>query len=317
MHEKIKALLLALIPGLVVFGSSLWVPSLNPVLVGLVVGIVLGNTLVVAPSYTSVVHYTGNRLLEWSVLFLAFGINYTHLTGLGWKSLLIILATVVAVLLVSFFASRKPAHWLIGFGTAICGASAVVALAPSVAEEKTDTGIAMAVVNLYGTIGMLLLPLVFMTLDVEVHTMALLTGGSLHSVGNVAVAGYMIDREVGELALTVKLARVAFLSFGLILFNILTKKNKDTSWTTFFSLPWYIWGFIAITVLVSVIVLPPEASKLINLLGKILLTIAMTNIGMLIRMRDLVRYGKKGLFFGWGIWFFQLGLLLVLMRVVG
>lgn len=309
MNPQLKPLLYSILPGVIIFLASLFISFLNAILLGIFIGIILGNLFLLSSETRAVSNATGNRFLELSVLFLAFGINYNHLANLGWKSLALVFLLVIIILSTTFFMSRKPLNWLIGFGTAICGSSAIAALAPSVVKDKGDTGIAMAVVNLYGMLGMVLLPLVLTKLDLEPISEALIIGGSLHSVGNVAGAGYIISNEVGEMAVTVKLARVALLSFGLVFFNFLTQNRKDLPWTDYIKMPWYVWGFLAITVLVSMVTIPETLLKWIEMLGKLLLTIAMTNIGMQIRFSKIIQSGKKGLILGLGIWLFQLAII--------
>ena len=144
----------------------------------------------------------------------------------------------------------------------------------------------------------------------------MLLGGSLHSVGNVAGAGYAMSSEIGEQALTIKLARVALLSPGLIFFSYLTQKNTGKNWKHYFQLPWYLWGFLFITVVVSLVDIPTDFITATSEIGKVILTIAMTAIGLKVSFRSLIQSGKKGLVFGLlmfgiqivllglGIWFF-------------
>ncbi len=315
MLNKYQPYFISILPGILVFILANFISFLNPILSGLLLGILVGNLRTLPTSIQTISVKAGNRFLELSVLFLAFGINYSHLSKLGWESLVVVFLMVFIVLFVVFLWSKNPLNWMIGFGTAICGTSAIAALAPTLEKDKGDTGIAMAVVNLYGMLGMIILPLILLKLDLKPIQDALIVGGSLHSVGNVAGAGFMISDKVGELSVTVKLARVALLSFGLIFFNFLTKNRKNVSWTHNFKLPWYIWGFILITILVSFFPLSDLFSKSADTLGKLLLTIAMTNIGMQIRFKELIQSGRKGLLFGLGIWSFQIILLAVLILI--
>lgn len=301
-----RALAFALVPGLIAFGLAMVLPALNAILLGLIAGVLIGNVFQLPASFQSASKTTGTQFLEFSVIFLAFGVQYTHLMDLGWKSLLMVVVIVLGIILLSYRLTNRPVNWLIGFGTAICGSSAVAALAPSVAKNKSDTGIAIAVVNLYGTLGMLAFPLVFKYVDTAPAVQAMFIGGSLHAVGNVAGAGYMMSNEIGELAVMIKLARVSMLSFGLILFNFLANRNTAQKWTAYLKLPWYVTGFIIISIIVSFTALPENILKNIDFLGKLILTIAMTNIGMQIRFRDLWRSGKSGLLYGLIIFAFQL-----------
>jgi uncharacterized integral membrane protein (TIGR00698 family) len=234
LKKELNGFLLAAVLGLLAYYMAPLLPSLfNSILVALIFGMVIGNAVKLPAPLQSGITFTSGKLLELSILFLAFSINYNHIAALGINSFIIVLATIIVVLVFTFYLAKKvncpgATGWLVGFGTAICGSSAIAALAPSVAKNKDDVGIAMAVVNLFGTIGMVLLPFVLIKLNLSAAETGLLIGGSLHSVGNVAGAGYGINNEIGEAAITVKLARVAMLSPALIflIISLIEMKQK-------------------------------------------------------------------------------------------
>jgi uncharacterized integral membrane protein (TIGR00698 family) len=149
----------------------------------------------------------------------------------------------------------------------------------------------MAVINLLGTLGMLVLPWALLQVDwpsqdVAASAMGYLVGGSLHSVGNVAGAGFAIGKSAGDVAITVKLARVALLTPGLIFMTYLTQRHSQGSWKRYFQLPWYLIGFILVTLLVSVIDIPKPVLKELEYIGKVILTIAMAAIGLKVSVAD-------------------------------
>ena len=291
-------------------------PFLNSILIGLIVGILIGNFFKLPNDFSSGISLTGTKVLEFSILFLAFGINYSYIGKIGWQSFLLVGILVFTVLVFSIFLSKKmncpsTVGWMVGFGTAICGSSAIAALAPSISKNKEDVGVAMAVVNLFGTLGMLFLPLVVTLFPFSTTEISLLLGGTLHSVGNVAGAAFGVSSEVGEQALTIKLARVALLSPGLIFFTFLTRDNKGKNWLIYLQLPWYLWGFILITIFVSWVVIPQNILAFSAEMGKILLTVAMTAIGLKVSFSALIQSGKKGLFYGFLIFLIQFILILL------
>ena len=291
-------------------------PFLNSILVGLLLGIVIGNFFKLPSQLSQGISVTSSKVLEISILFLAFGINYSYMGKIGWQSFLLVAVVVFSVLIFSVYLSKKmncpsTVGWMVGFGTAICGSSAIAALAPSLNKNKEDVGVALAVVNLFGTIGMLFSPLILTLFHFSTTEISLLLGGTLHSVGNVAGAAFAISPEVGEQALTIKLARVALLSPGLIFFSYLTQDSKGKSWKDYLQLPWYLWGFIIITILVSIIKIPENVISFSEIMGKILLTIAMTAIGLKVSFSSLIQSGKKGLFYGFLIFLFQIILILL------
>jgi len=281
----------------------------------------VGNLWRVPTLFQAGIGFTSSKLLELAVLFLAFSINYTHIAALGVGSFSIVALMVVAMVFITFFLARQvncpgSTGWLVGFGTAICGSSAIAALAPRVAKNKEDVGIAMAVVNLFGSVGMVLLPLLLVRFDLDTKQLGLLIGGTLHSVGNVVGAGYTISDGVGEAATTIKLARVALLSPALILFNYLVNRAELKSWKQHLQLPWYLWGFIAITVLTSLVSMPPTLLAVMDTAGKLALTIALAAIGLKVSFRELYVSGRKGLGFGLIVFVIQFALVAVLMLVV-
>lgn len=242
--KEYKGVTLATVIGLIAYFSSNFLPpSLNSILLALIIGMVVGNFIKIPDNYQSGIGFTSSKLLEFSILFLAFSINYTHIANLGAKSFSVIAIMVVVMLLITYYLAIKvkcPAStgWLVGFGTTICGSSAIAALSPSITKNKDDIAISMAVVNLFGSIGMIVLPIILQNFNLNTTQIGLMIGGTLHSVGNVAGSGYSISNEVGEAAITFKLARVALLSPALIFFNYLVNKNNVKNIKDFFNLPW-------------------------------------------------------------------------------
>lgn len=313
--QEYKGVILSSVIGALALVIGTYTPSsLNSVILALVFGIILGNVINLPASIGSGVSFTSSKLLELSIIFLAFSINYSHIAALGVNSFVIVTFVLFTIVLLTFFLARKlkcpgSTGWLVGFGTAICGSSAIAALSPSVTKEKEDVAISMAVVNLFGTLGMVFLPVILIRFNLDTTETGLLIGGSLHSVGNVAGAGYAMSPEIGEAALTIKLARVALLTPGLILFNYLVNKDNVSNWKEHFKLPWYLIGFILITLFVSFVQIPEGFLKYMDLVGKIVLTIAMAAIGLKVSFVKLIQSGRKGLSFGLIIFIIQLALL--------
>lgn len=304
LQAEYRGIILSTIIGSISYAASAFIPgALNSILMALLAGMLVGNLIKVPENFQSGISFTSGKLLELSILFLAFSINYTHIAQTGALSFSIIAIMIVAMLLFTYYLSIKvkcpgSTGWLVGFGTAICGSSAIAALSPSVTKNKEDIGIAMAVVNLFGSIGMIVMPIVLVKMDLSTTQMGLLLGGTLHSVGNVAGSGYTISNEVGEAAITIKLARVAMLSPALIFFNYLVNKDNVKNWKEHFRLPWYLWSFIGITILTSFIHLPDAFLGTMDTAGKIILTIAMAAIGLKVSFKKLYESGKNGILFG-------------------
>jgi uncharacterized integral membrane protein (TIGR00698 family) len=324
----LKGVIFSVAIGLVAVVAEKFTPSaFNGILIALLLGMLIGNLFSLPSVLEKGINYTSAKMLELSILFLAVGINYTDIANLGLQPFLGVVLVVFAVLSVAYFLSKRfncPGNTgiLVGFGTAICGSSAIAALAPSLKNQnKEDVAIAMAVVNLLGTLGMLALPWVLLQIDwpsedVASQAIGYLVGGSLHSVGNVAGAGFAIGKSAGDVAITVKLARVALLTPGLIFITYLTQRNAEGSWKRYFNLPWYLIGFVIVTFVVSMVNIPKPAIKDIEYIGKVVLTVAMAAIGLKVSFKKLLSAGSRGLRFGIVVFALQLGLLSLMMLLM-
>ncbi len=315
INREGKGIILATAIGIISFFLAKYTPSaINSVMIALILGIALGNSWKVPEVFSSGISFTSGKLLELSIIFLAFAINYTNIAKIGSGSFVAVAVVLFVLLLLTVFLSKRfnftgSTGWLIGFGTAICGSSAIAALSPSVTKDKEDVAVSMAVVNLYGTLGMIFLPMILLRVGMGANDMGLMIGGSLHSVGNVAGAGFTVGPEAGEAAITIKLARVALLTPGLIFINFLINRKTAASWKDHFKLPWYLIGFILITILGTFVTFPESFLETMESIGKIILTIAMGAIGMKVSFSKLISSGRKGLGFGLLIFIVQLGML--------
>ncbi|MCX7744362.1 MAG: putative sulfate exporter family transporter [Flavobacteriales bacterium] len=315
-HSHGKGILLSVLLGTVAWIFAPYIPKMNEILLGLILGILVSNLITIPTSFQDGISFTGSKLLELSILFLAFSINLSHIADLGWQTFMIVLVVVFAIILLTLWLSIKmkcpgSTGWLIGFGTAICGSSAIAALAPSVSKNKEDIGIAMAVINLFGIIGMIAFPAILPLVGWSLNEIGLMIGGTLHSVGNVAGAAYAMNKEIGDAAITVKLARVALLSPALIFFNYIQQHGTVKNWKEHFKLPWYLWAFIGISILVTFIPLPTDVIKLLETIGKAILTVAMAAIGLKVKFSTLYQSGKKGMVFGLIIFVLQILLVFI------
>ncbi|MCT4664790.1 MAG: putative sulfate exporter family transporter [Flavobacteriales bacterium] len=203
-----KGILLSLLITLLAFALKP-VLGLSVVLLALILGVFAGNMIRVPESYNSGIKKSSKIFLELAIVFIAFSIDYNKLLDLGWKTIFIITSTMALVLIMTVWLAKKMKYTsgsshLIGFGTAICGSSAIAALSSVVPHKKEDLGISLAVVNFYGLLGMIILPFILLYFYNEYQS-GIFLGASLHSVGNVAGAGFGMNKHIGELAITVNL----------------------------------------------------------------------------------------------------------------
>mgnify|MGYP002396382518 CR=1 FL=1 len=314
---RMSGLLLTIAVALASLGLAPLIPGLNAVMLAIILGVFIYNIVAIPASFSPGISFSSSKVLEWAIIFMAFSISLQDLKSLGWFNLSLVVLIILIILLVTLGLSRmmscpSKTGWMVGFGTAICGSSAIAALAPSLDDREGGTGIAIAAINLIGAGGMVLLPFLFQWMPLSETQMGFIIGSSLHSVGNVAGAGYGLENDVGDLAITVKMARVALLSPAVIFFLFLIGR-KDTPGASSkgarFELPYYLWAFIGITLLNALWPLHQNIISLFQSLGTVLLTIAMAGIGLKISFKHLYRSGRHAI--GFGFVLFAIHLLII------
>lgn len=295
--------------------------GLSIILAALIFGMIYGNLVKIPLSQIPGVAWSSGFILELATVGMAFSINYLNLLELGPSLILMLLGTVIFVLLITIWIGKRfkfngPIGWLIGFGTAICGSSAIAALAPSVSKNKQDIALSLALVNLLGLIGMIALPKLGLLWFNETE-LGTLIGLSLHSVGNVVGAGFEVNDSVGELSLMVKLGRVALLTPAIFLFQFLIGSSSSNSQQKVkFTFPWYLIGFVLISIIVTLIHFPGDFLYWAKWISNALLTVAMAAIGLSMKLNKVVVTGKKWLVFASLIFILQLLFIAGLMQVV-
>lgn len=288
--------------------------DLDPVTAALLVGIVVGNLLGRRPGLEPGLKLAQKGVLNAAVILLGASLNLLGLVAVGWKVALGIVLALLVVLVVARPLGRvlgvPPTSALfISVGTAICGSSAIAAVAATIDEEvEADVGISVAVVNLLGGVWMLLLPPLFAAVHLSSSHSAVLLGGSLQAVGHVVGAASGMGDVVLETATGVKMGRVALLLPLVLVLGMWKGKAKGSRSSA--RPPGYLVGFILLSVLFTAGALPAELVLHLKTVAKWLLTIAMAGIGMSVQLSMLRTAGPRAMVLGLLLFCVQLGLVL-------
>src|SRR5690606_6815366 len=100
---------------------------------------------------------------------------------------------------------------MIGVGTAICGASAIAAVAPILRPDERDTALAISTIFLFNVVAVLLFPLLGHLLQLSDLGFGLWAGTAINDTSSVVAAGYSYSSAAGDLATIVKLTRATLI----------------------------------------------------------------------------------------------------------
>jgi len=279
----------------------------------LLFGLLLANIIKMPAFFAPGIQFSEKKILGWAVALMGLQLNFSKLNLSWWLVPTLILTALVAIFLGRKLAQRfgmyQSCGFMMGVGQAICGASAIAAVAPLLKTRAHETGVAVGVVNILGTLGMIGMPLFVLLLGFSPQESGTLIGGTLQAVGQVVAAGYAVDAETGEVATLVKMGRVLMLG-PLVVITAFVVRGKGSKIDAKKVLPSFIIAFIVLLVLANVGVVPDAVLGFAKSTNKWLLSIAMAAIGMQIRFTDLRKQGPKALLLGSIIFVVQIALII-------
>ena len=271
--------------------------------------------------------FTGREVLRIGVALLGLRITWEQVAALGWFPPILVVVSVATTIAVSVLAARlfgfKGLFGLLtGGATAICGASAALALAaalPNHPMKERATLFTVIGVSALSTIAMILYPIIVRAVGLDSTEAGIFLGGTIHDVAQVVGAGYSMSRETGDSATLVKLMRVAMLLPVIVVAVMVTRLGiGDVKGEAGAArpplLPWFAVAFAVLVVVNSLGWVPQSLVTFGNDASRWCLVAAIAGIGMKTQLRELASVGIKPILLMIGETVFLALLVLVLLR---
>lgn len=188
----------------------------DPVLVGILLGLVVGNTAAAA-RWLPGMSVTVRKVLPIGIILLGARMDFFEamrvgLPGLGLSAAVVVCSLILLLVLGRIFKIENRLALLLGVGTGICGGTAIVAIAPILSARDRDIMLGVGLVTLLGLIGMLVLPVIAGWLGLSQTQFGLVAGLTIHQTPQVIASGFAYGDEAGQVATVAKLARVCLLA---------------------------------------------------------------------------------------------------------
>lgn len=247
------------------------------------------------------VQYTSQSILRMGVVLIGARIVFEDFLALGVSGIgVVICATamviIASVTLAKILGLQKEQGLLIGGATAICGASAALAISsvlPKSKDLEQNTLLAVLGVTAMGTLAMIVYPVIIGFLGYDHHQSGVLIGGTIHDVSQVVGAGYSISTEAGDTAILIKLMRVFLLIPVLLIMAYMFKANVASDQKTKMPVPMFLAGFFILMVLNSFHMLPQSVLNVLEYASKWCLIMAITAVGMKTSLKTLFSLGWR------------------------
>jgi uncharacterized integral membrane protein (TIGR00698 family) len=249
--------------------------------------------------------FTGRTVLRIGVALLGLRITAGQVVELGWQPLAIVVLSVILTIGVSMVLARMLGFQslfglLSGGATAICGASAAMALAaalPNHPLKERATLFTVIGVSVLSTLTMIVYPMLATSIGLDPRLAGVFLGATIHDVAQVVGAGYGMSQQTGDVATLVKLMRVAMLlpviAFAVVLVRARVASTGEASGPRPPLLPMFAVAFAVLVVINSTGWLPGAVAKAGSEFSRWCLVAAIAGIGMKTQLKELVTVGIK------------------------
>jgi len=319
------ALSLGIAVAAVLLARNAWLQAhaIGALPLAILLGMLVGNTVFprLASHSLSGALFAKQRLLQLGIMLYGFRLTFADIAHVGSKVAVIDALVLISTFLLAWLIGRRLLRldagtvYLIGAGSSICGAAAVMATEPVVHGKPDQVSVAVSTVLVFGTLSMLLYPALFhwiqaqQWLPLSPETFGIFTGSTVHEVAQVVAAARPLGDAATDTAVITKMVRVMMLAPFLILLSLhlarhpLPAAGPDMG-SGKVTIPWFALFFLLIAGINSLTILPPRVIEQAVALDTLLLAVAMAALGLTTHASAIRNAGYKplllgGLLFAW------------------
>ena len=244
-----------------------------------------------------------SSVLQASIVLMGFGMNLSMVveaskSGFGFTAVSVIATISIGLLLGKLLKVEKATTILIAAGTAICGGSAIAAVAPVINAKNKQVLFAMAVVFVFNSLALMLFPIIGHYFEMSQETFGFWSAIAIHDTSSVVGASAAYGEKALEIATTVKLTRALWIIPVSIVFAIFNK-NSDSGKI---KIPWFIGVFVLAIIVAHLFPQWQEGFAHLKWLGKKGMIIALLFIGSSISVSEIKETGSNTFLLGIILW---------------
>ena len=296
------------------FGVHLLVPVIPWLTASILLGVIVSCVAPARPALDGALKpgltQASRRVLRIGIVLLGLQLSLFDIAKLGWLAVVAIVALVGVSFVITWAIARalklpgdEPVMLAAGFS--ICGVSAVGAMSAARGTDPKDTATPIALVTLYGTAAIAVLPALAVPLGLDAGTFGHWVGASVHDVGQVVATAGTAGAAALAVAIVVKLTRVLMLAPMVAITSIGTRRRIAALPTGESDarprpplVPLFIIGFVALVIVRTFLPIPDAVLTAASIAQSALLAAALFAIGASLRLERLLRSGPRALLAG-------------------
>lgn len=247
-------------------------------------------------------------LLRASVVLLGFGMDLSQVYRAGRDGILFTIVTIFGTLILGYFAGKTLAvkaktSTLVSAGTAICGGTAIAAIAPAIKADADETSVSLGTVFVLNSVALFIFPIIGHALGMTQGQFGVWAAVAIHDTSSVVGAAGTYGAEALAIATTVKLARALWIA-PLAVFFAYAYREKNVVPRPKVSFPWFILLFVAAVAArtyAPVFIFPSVFDAIVNL-SKAGMVVTLFLIGASLSRQTLKAVGPRPLMQGVFLW---------------
>lgn len=247
-------------------------------------------------------------LLQVSIVLLGFGMDLSKVVAAGRSGILFTIATIFGTLALGWFIGKilkvkDKTSSLISSGTAICGGSAIAAIAPAIRADSEEISVSLATIFILNSVALFIFPAIGHWLNLTPNQFGVWAAIAIHDTSSVVGAAAKFGGEALQTATALKLARALWIVPVTLFFAFVYRSNGSEKRTKI-AVPWFIFLFLLATVLrtYAPTKMPPSIFDSLVNVAKTGLTITLFLIGASLSRSALKTVGVRPLIQGILLW---------------
>ncbi len=294
----------------VAFVCARFVPLVGAPVFAIVFGVAIRTLAPLPGALRPGLAFSSRTVLQVAIVVAGLELSIGVIVHTGLGTLPVTLGTVAVALVLAPLLGRglklqRALQTLIGIGTAICGASAIAAVATVIEPDESEFALAIATVFFYNVVAVLVFPPIGHALHLSQDSFGLWAGTSINDTSSVVAAGFAYGKEAGQYATIVKLTRATLILpivAALAVQHARAKRaaSRTIPWRQI--VPWFVLWFLGAALLNSTGIVPRSSHEAIATLAIFLISTALAAIGLQTELAKLLRAGARPLLLGFALW---------------
>ncbi|MGI9918680.1 YeiH family protein [Vibrio owensii] len=273
--------------------------------IALVIGFLLASFSLV-PTELPIASFT-KKLLSYSIIGLGFGIHFDQALAVTSDGIGLIIATILGTLVIGMMIAKaikleRTTAYLIASGTAICGGSAIAAVAPAIKAKDEQIGLALATVFVLNSLALFIFPVIGHAIGLDQHTFGTWAAIAIHDTSSVVGAASAYGEEALTTATTLKLARALWIIPVALVSAVIFSRGNGEEGKSKLVIPYFIFWYCATIAFSDFFPQFEVVYQGIFAIAKQALVVCLFLIGCSISVSKLKSAGAKPLLFGVTLW---------------